>query len=103
MHSQAICYQAIGGSGERSQSHGELTLVEDGVYVGAKQQGVAWDIDRLDFRARGYTILEHCVLSKPFTFGTWDEMGVFGTFDGSSQATGDVACEEGVSQVTLAR
>ena len=53
---------------------------------------------------RGTTpILEHCGLSEPFTFGTWDEMGAFGTLDRSGQATGDVACEEGGSQATLAR
>jgi hypothetical protein len=103
MHSQAIGCRAIGGSRERFQGYGEPTLVEDGVYVGAKQQGVAWDIDRLDFRARGYTVLEHCVPSEPITFGTWDEMGVLGTLDGIGQAAGDVAREESVSQAALAR
>jgi hypothetical protein len=103
MHSQAIGYQAIGGSGERFESYGEPTLVKDGVYVGAKQQGIAWDIDGLDFRARGYTVLEHCVLPEPITFGTRDKMGVFGTLDSIGQAARDVAREESVSQAALAR
>jgi hypothetical protein len=48
-------------------------------------------------------VLEHCVLPEPITLGTRDEVGVFGTLDGSSQATGDVAREGGVSQTALAR
>jgi hypothetical protein len=54
MHSQTIGYQAIGGSRERLESYGEPTLIEDGVYVRAKQQGVGWDIDGLD-SGRGAT------------------------------------------------
>ena len=103
MHSQAIGYQAIGGSRERFESHGEPRLVKDGMYVGAKQQGVARDVDGLDFRARGYAISEHCVLPEPITFGTRDEMGMFGTLDGIGQATGDVAREEGVRETALTR
>lgn len=40
---------------------------------------------------------------KPVDFGTRDEMGVLGVFDGSSQATGDVAREEGVGETALTR
>lgn len=103
MYSQSVCRCAVASNRQGLESYGETTLIENSVYVGAKQQGVAWDINGLDFRAGSYAVAKDCISPKPVDFGTRDEMGVLGAFDGSSQATGDVAREEGVCGTTLTR
>jgi hypothetical protein len=103
MYSQSVCRCAVASNRQRLKSDGETTLIEDCVYVGAKQQGVARDVDGLDLGTGRYTVAKHCISPKPVDFGTRDEVGVLGAFDGSSQATGDVAREEGVRETALTR
>ena len=98
MYSQSVCRCAVASNRQGLESDGETTLIEDCVYVGAKQQGVARDVDGLDLGTGRYTVAKHCISPKPVDFGTRDEMGVLGAFDSIGQATGDVAREEGVSQ-----
>lgn len=87
MYSQSVCRCAVASNRQGLESDGETTLVENCVYVGAKQQGVARDVDGLDLGAGRYTVAKYCISPKLLDFGTRDEMAVLGAFDGSSQAT----------------